>query len=79
MIILELSIIIHFSDINLFNKFVVNNKGFNIFHVNIRSIQKSFNQLLVVLNNIKYNIINIIEYSQYTYRYLIVPIVLSEC
>lgn len=39
-------------DINTFNAFAVNNKGFNIFHVNIKSIQTNFNQLLVMLNNI---------------------------
>lgn len=42
----------NFSDINTFNTFVVNNKGFYVCHVNIRSTQLHFNQLLVMLNNI---------------------------
>lgn len=40
------------SDIIDLKSFFVNKDGFTIFHLNIRSINKNFSQLLVMLNNI---------------------------
>ena len=40
------------SDIIDLKSLFVNKDGFTIFHLNIRSINKNFSQLLVMLNNI---------------------------